>query len=706
MTKSKKHGAARRNKFAALASDEETPTPSPAAPEQASQEAVAGSQAPPSMHEEDDAEVAAAAPPAAAPTVTNAPKVQTNLSGFVKPRPRKVQPLRAPRTPADLAKAAASPAPPAQPNLRLQFIENALKANQADDGADDGFEEVKAKGKRRRNDDDDEEEGRARPAPPASSQDQEWDIQDPEDLEEEEDYDDMYTDESGDDCPPQVKRRAPTPADWTLDDSIDAPAHGSPSIKRGLYPGAIKQPKGRVNPFARLQPSQTPAPRNDAGSRIQWAAAPPGGFVLPNIGIVELFKRTTQASKARLDKIKGDKVYILILGDGRIVTAKDFARRIAFLAMAVKSIINDPHADPTITITEVDINLPNGGGTVQHKPPQMYAASNIALPGLKKLSDGVHWSSKEISICVFPQDIPIPTYCLTLTETTFLKADKAAEDKMTEQVRAVLTDSKDFAAFVRAFDDRRPSYMGHKGFLQYTIDSAKALPLMIEQNGSPLVIFRVHITSPTNDAEEWEKVCQGLRTIDWTGHHCAMVVARTHDYHCGFCKALDHPTPQCPLPGLGIHPNTLDDPVDAAQPSRGDDERVNPFDGQAPMPSTRGGNQSKRAGSRQPDNARPPNSRGNGHHGTPRPPPHVYGPAYQYPQYQPAPRFGDASEGAGPSHRAPPNPGRGRGGRRGGHAAGHMPEWQMAQQWNNYPAYHSQGAFHAYGAPPAEHGPY
>ncbi|KAF6765749.1 hypothetical protein DFP72DRAFT_1058307 [Ephemerocybe angulata] len=259
--KPQKNSAAKRNKFTMLASDIDTPDSSQdQTAEQASQQAMAGSQAQPALREEEEhASPPPETTPAPAPATASTPKVQTTMMAFIKSHPHTAQPTHAPRSPT-ARPSGSTTTPAAQPNLRLQFIQSALRVNEIKtEDMDEEHARAKGKGKRRPNDEEDKDEGdRTRPAPSSPEHRvEDWDTRSADSCEEGESEDDkdMYTD-----C-------------W--DSTFD-----------------IKQQKGRVNPFECLQPSQTLSPRRDAVGEERWVRPPPTGFTLPHITPVELAKRT------------------------------------------------------------------------------------------------------------------------------------------------------------------------------------------------------------------------------------------------------------------------------------------------------------------------------------------------------------------------------------------------------------------------------
>ncbi|TEB25678.1 hypothetical protein FA13DRAFT_1796202 [Coprinellus micaceus] len=627
----RKAKAANHNPFSVLPTEDDDMSLTSTGRESTLRPASMEPQQPPTQHSEGEDEPSDLKPLTSTPCALNAPLVQTTMSAFVQPRPRPPDQRRPTaampslHTPATSIKLRGQP-PASQPSQRLQHIEQALTQapKEREINPDDG----RPRGKKRRmgEDEGDMTEPTGTPEPLAAPL--AWNPREPSPLRfhDDESDEDMYTDESGDDQAPlpKVEREVTAQINRTFSFTQESPTK-LPPTKRTALPGAIVPPvRERVNPFARFQPRTAPPPS-------LYVDPPPEGFKLPNTSIVEIFKYCTPASLDRAKTIVGRKSVVWILNDGCVTTPLDFARRIALIAMSVKGAIEDPTADPIVTPMEVDVNKPDGSGKYQHKIIQPYTVSGLTNAAFDRPGSRVYWSRQEITIGVFPDPIPISAYVLTLTNTTFLTADKAAEDKMTAQVQTVLCGNADFVSFVEIYNDRKPAYMGNKEFVEYTVRTAHARSLMIEQGGAPLVIFPIEIASPTDDAVEWDRVCQGLRHLDWTGVHCALVKACIFDYHCGNCKALDHPTPQCPLHAFGLYPNIIDEPVDpmmgAPNPGQpGDEGRINPFSTMA--------QQTGRSGTQKPpkhaDHSRPTGPRNGTHNGTPRPPP---GPIAQHPHY-------------------------------------------------------------------------
>lgn len=699
MTRPKRVRAPNGNSFATLSTDGEGPTqPSPTQEVALEQPELDTTDGPVMLMEEE--ELSDLKPLTLTPTAQGNSLTQSSLLSFVQTRlrapdlSRPIAPKQNSKPNPQAERPAGRPQPP--PSQRLQHIDAALKFTLQEESTKQ--QSFHGRVKRRRTEEDDGEHECLSTATVGPIHPYSWEpsqhlpLRYEHDGDEEED-DSMYvTEDSGDDRPSKPNHNFLRPPEWTPVLEPMLPTKPRPR-KRFLHPAVPKQPlEGRVNPFARFAPT-TQIEGATLPSVSPYVVTPQEGFPPLNMTPVETFKFCMAASIERMKKIEGNTLASYIASNGRITAPIDLARRKVLMTMSVKAIVKDPNADHHITPMEVNVNKPEGG-TYQHKVIQPWIISNLSSAALTTLESNRFWSQKEITIGILgrPSSIPIPLYCLTLWETTFLDADKAAGTKMSTQVRTVLKGNKDFCVFIKTFDDLWPMHMGPDQFLQFIIDMAQARPLLIEHNRSPMVIFLVDIESPTSDAEEWDKVRQGLRHMDWTGVHCATVKPRIHDFHCGFCKGLDHPTPQCPLPHLRIHSNTIDadqnDGPHSLQSRRGaanDDEKVNPFGGPT-IQNTKSAKQSRQA-----ETSRFSNSRDSAHIDTPRPPPFLHNAYAPFAPYQPFPhpparRNTDRDGGANQSCTSTTQ-GRGRSGCQ-DNASQHQ-DWQTPQ-WPPYPQHHPQ----------------
>ncbi|KAF5341778.1 hypothetical protein D9611_002104 [Ephemerocybe angulata] len=476
---------------------------------------------------------------------------------------------------------------------------------------------------------------------------------------------------------------------------LNKPAQGSSTLRTGLQPppqysqprnasayGGSRPPPPSLTARGPAAPPRAPL----GGGDWPFVRPPPGGFTRPaGTTEIELLRYVTGGTKAMFASIAEPKAYIVICGDGPITASSDHAIRLELILAVIRKALNSPALNPTISCAKLE-----NPGQYSHKVAQPYCLSGLAEAHINALIKVFLWSTPAISIMIFPTVVPTPRYLCSIFDTPFL-ATADAEEKMTNQVREVLAKTPSFVLFCQHFRDAVPACVDPSHTLTYVLNSVRTRAIRMVEGTGETTYFRIDLHCPTNDNEEWHRVSHGLRyePVSWEGKH-ALAVARQKDIHCGFCKAIDHPTTQCPLRSEGVHENTIgtSTPQAAERDNDGLGERVNPFT--AVLASQSQGRDSPRPNERAPARS---NAAAAPSLNRPVPRPQAY--QQPQPQYQPPDHFEPQAQPA-----FYPRPGQQRGRGRAPRGRGFPPhQYAPPHNWQGYygpPNHHAESS---YGAP-------
>ncbi|KAJ7883245.1 hypothetical protein B0H13DRAFT_2046927 [Mycena leptocephala] len=232
--------------------------------------------------------------------------------------------------------------------------------------------------------------------------------------------------------------------------------------------------------------------------------------------------------------------------------ARDTVSKLSFV---IKRLVNTP----TVVIAPPTANEDLG----EHLPaPWNFLISSIPEESLKRLTDQGLWSTPTITFLVFPFDMPVPNYIMTLQNLTADNDEEGAKF-VAHVVKDKLKSIKEASEFVvnhSSKDDEKA--------VAAFLDTIYVTPLEIAlPGGGTDIVFNVYCVPPPSlsfsDFLKWTSSVRNIR-YDTASHGSGVARTGCDQLFCVGCKGYDHPTGLCPILRitgifLSVHKLTADD---------------------------------------------------------------------------------------------------------------------------------------------------
>ncbi|KAJ7763571.1 hypothetical protein DFH07DRAFT_734682 [Mycena maculata] len=269
----------------------------------------------------------------------------------------------------------------------------------------------------------------------------------------------------------------------------------------------------------------------------QYTAPPPGGFPRPEC-VESPWRNTTDRNRADWGAQAGPKGWVRVYRAKYTANARDVVSKLLFV---IPRLVEAPGVviSPPTSREDLDERL---------AAPWNFLISSISEEALTRLTDQCTWSTPTISFMVFPFDMPLPRYVMTLQN--FSLADDIESNKYIARIiKAKLKSIKEASDFITkhsAADDTKAA--------ENTIESIDVKSLEITITGGQTdLIWNIYCTPPKSlDFFHFLEWCTAARGLVFETDRFGTGVARMgkEQLFCVGCKSYDHPTGLCPLPRI------------------------------------------------------------------------------------------------------------------------------------------------------------
>jgi hypothetical protein len=247
------------------------------------------------------------------------------------------------------------------------------------------------------------------------------------------------------------------------------------------------------------------------------------------------WRNTSPLNKAAWAEVKGPKGWVRVYRAKYTPNPRDVISKLSFV---IKRLVEAPEVliAPPTSVEDLEEHLP---------APWNFLLSSISEESLQKLIDGGLWSTPTISFFVFPYDMPLPNYIMTIQNLT-ANDDEEGTKFVARTVKEKLKSIKEASDFVVnhcSKDDEKAA----ADFL----DTIHASPLEIALPGGRTdIVFNIYcVPPPSLSLSDFLKWTNSARTIRYDTVSHGSGVARTgrDQLFCVGCKGYDHPTGLCPI---------------------------------------------------------------------------------------------------------------------------------------------------------------
>ncbi|KAJ7912954.1 hypothetical protein B0H13DRAFT_1874394 [Mycena leptocephala] len=169
--------------------------------------------------------------------------------------------------------------------------------------------------------------------------------------------------------------------------------------------------------------------------------------------------------------------------------------------------------------------------------PWNFLLSSISAESLQKLIDGGLWSTPTISFFVFPYDMPLPNYIMTIQNLTVND-----DDEGTKFVARTIKEKLKSITAPRMTRRPQPTF--------WTRSTPRPSRSPSPGAGQTNIVFNIYcVLPPSLSLSDFLKWMNSAHTIHYDTMSHRSGVARTgHDQlFCIGCKGYDHPTRLCPI---------------------------------------------------------------------------------------------------------------------------------------------------------------
>ncbi|KAJ7469430.1 hypothetical protein FB451DRAFT_1176670 [Mycena latifolia] len=270
----------------------------------------------------------------------------------------------------------------------------------------------------------------------------------------------------------------------------------------------------------------------------QYTAIPPEGF-WPVQCVESPWRNTSDRNRAVWSAVEGPKGWVRVFRAKYLPNARDIVAKLNF---AIPRLVDAPKVviSPPTAREELDERL---------AAPWNFLISDIPQASLNRLTSQYLWSTPTITFMVFPFDMPLPNYILTLQNFSLPDSNESnvvVANTVKAKVKAIKEATDYLVKRITAADPAAAA--------AEMIDSieVKSLELALPgHNAGTDVVWNVyckpHSSLTFDDFISW---CGAFRSLTFETDRYGTGVPRIgkDQLFCVGCKSYDHPTGLCPLP--------------------------------------------------------------------------------------------------------------------------------------------------------------
>ncbi|KAJ7803832.1 hypothetical protein B0H13DRAFT_2687632 [Mycena leptocephala] len=252
----------------------------------------------------------------------------------------------------------------------------------------------------------------------------------------------------------------------------------------------------------------------------QYTAKPPSGFPMTQC-MESPWRNASPLNKAAWAEVKGPKGWLRVYRAKYTPNPRDVISKLSFV---IKRLVKAPEVliAPPTSVEDLEERLP---------APWNFLLSSISEESLQKLIDGGLWSTPTISFFVFPYEMPLPNYIMTIQNLT-ANDDEEGTKFVARTVKEKLKSIKEASDFVInhcSKDDKKAA----ADFL----DTIQPRPSRSPSPGAG---------QTSSSTSTWTSSARTIR-YDTVSHGSGVARTGRDQLFCVGCKGYDHPTGLCPI---------------------------------------------------------------------------------------------------------------------------------------------------------------